>query len=103
VLSKENYHVLHFDLRIAGFADLSSLYFSLSQQMELYFEEIASTLPGYGEFEKEAWTFKVTFIAPADTIGILIPLSSMTVYTWKGGIQISRTDKEKSRQAISRV
>jgi len=33
--------VLHFDLRIAGFADLESLYKSLSTQMESYFDEIA--------------------------------------------------------------
>ncbi|KAG6914846.1 hypothetical protein DXG01_014978 [Tephrocybe rancida] len=58
VLSRKRYHVLHFDLRIAGFADLSSLYQSLSQQMELYFEEIASKMVGYEEFEKEAWSFK---------------------------------------------
>lgn len=59
MLSRENYHVLHFDLRIAGFADLSSLYMSLSQQMEQYFEEIAK-LEGYEEFEREAWGFKVS-------------------------------------------
>jgi hypothetical protein len=59
VLSREKYHVLHFDLRIAGFADLSSLYTSLSQQMEQYFEEISNTMAGYKEFEKEAWGFKV--------------------------------------------
>lgn len=58
VLSREQYHVLHFDLRIAGFADLASLYLSLSQQMELYFEEISSTMQGYEEFKKEAWSFK---------------------------------------------
>ncbi|KAF9467176.1 hypothetical protein BDZ94DRAFT_1186225 [Collybia nuda] len=58
VLSREQYHVLHFDLRIAGFADLASLYLSLSQQMELYFEEIANKMEGYEEFEKEAWSFK---------------------------------------------
>lgn len=51
--------MLHFDLRIAGFADLSSLYNSLSHQMEQYFEEIAETMDGYEEFEKEAWSFKV--------------------------------------------
>jgi len=59
VLCREEYHVLHFDLRIAGFADLASLYNSLSQQMEQYFEEIAIKLEGYEEFEKEAWSFKV--------------------------------------------
>ncbi|KAJ3512340.1 hypothetical protein NLJ89_g3572 [Agrocybe chaxingu] len=58
VLSREQYHVLHFDLRIAGFADLASLYTSLSQQMELYFEEIADKMEGYQDFEKEAWSFK---------------------------------------------
>ncbi|KAF9011904.1 hypothetical protein BDQ17DRAFT_1387454 [Cyathus striatus] len=58
VLSREKYHVLHFDLRIAGFADLSSLYMSLSQQMQQYFEEISSKIPGYEDFEKEAWSFK---------------------------------------------
>jgi hypothetical protein len=58
-LSNENYHVLHFDLRIAGFADLASLYSSLSHQMEQYFEEIAESMPGYERFEKESWAFKV--------------------------------------------
>jgi AAA+ ATPase superfamily predicted ATPase len=29
VLTQDKYHVLAFDLRIAGFADLASLYFSL--------------------------------------------------------------------------
>lgn len=61
MLSREQYHVLHFDLRIAGFADLASLYLSLSQQMELYFEEIAKKIEGYGEFEKEAWSFKARY------------------------------------------
>ncbi|KIJ99668.1 hypothetical protein K443DRAFT_679783 [Laccaria amethystina LaAM-08-1] len=58
VLSNERFHILHFDLRIAGFADLASLYNSLSLQMELYFEEIANTMEGYDEFEHEAWSFK---------------------------------------------
>ncbi|KAI0767247.1 hypothetical protein C8Q74DRAFT_1370068 [Fomes fomentarius] len=60
VLTRPNYHVLHFDLRIAGFADLASLYISLSQQMEGFFMAIAqdTDMPGYGVFEKEAWGFK---------------------------------------------
>ncbi|KAL0946076.1 hypothetical protein HGRIS_012348 [Hohenbuehelia grisea] len=58
VLSSPKYHVLHFDLRIAGFADLASLYMSLSQQMEQYFEEVSNQMEGYQEFEKEAWSFK---------------------------------------------
>ncbi|TFK53100.1 hypothetical protein OE88DRAFT_1627094 [Heliocybe sulcata] len=58
VLSRPDYHVLHFDLRIAGFADLSSLYTSLSHQMEMYFEAISKSMKGYEEFEKEAWGFK---------------------------------------------
>ncbi|KAJ6613599.1 hypothetical protein B0H10DRAFT_1805148 [Mycena sp. CBHHK59/15] len=57
VLCNDAYHVLHFDLRIAGFADLASLYISLSQQMEQYFEEIGKEAR-YEEFEKEAWSFK---------------------------------------------
>ena len=60
ILSQDKYHVLHFDLRIAGFADLPSLYTSLSQQMEQYFEEVAKNMEGYEEFEKEAWSFKVS-------------------------------------------
>lgn len=59
MLTREQYHVLHFDLRIAGFADLPSLYMSLSQQLEQYFEEIATKMEGYEDFEKEAWSFKV--------------------------------------------
>ncbi|KAI0672428.1 hypothetical protein C8Q78DRAFT_1126375 [Trametes maxima] len=60
VLTQSTYHVLHFDLRIAGFADLASLYMSLSQQMEGFFMCIAQDpdLPGYEVFEKEAWGFK---------------------------------------------
>lgn len=59
VLSRDIYHVLHFDLRIAGFADLGSLYASLSRQMELYFESMSKIMEGYEDFEKEAWAFKV--------------------------------------------
>ncbi|KIK68285.1 hypothetical protein GYMLUDRAFT_35665 [Collybiopsis luxurians FD-317 M1] len=58
VLTRDSYHVLHFDLRIAGFADLASLYMSLSRQMEQYFEAISTQMEGYKEFEKEAWSFK---------------------------------------------
>ncbi|KAL1939416.1 hypothetical protein VTO73DRAFT_9972 [Trametes versicolor] len=60
VLTRSTYHVLHFDLRIAGFADLASLYMSLSQQMEGFFMCIAQDpdMPGYEVFEKEAWAFK---------------------------------------------
>jgi hypothetical protein len=34
---------------------------SLSQQMEQYFEELSNNMEGYGEFEKEAWSFKVRY------------------------------------------
>lgn len=57
LLTSDKYHVLHFDLRIAGFADLDSLYISLSQQAEQYFNLIAD-MKGYEDFEKEAWSFK---------------------------------------------
>jgi hypothetical protein len=60
VLTRQAYHVLHFDLRLPGFADISSLYMSLSQQMELFFQEIGKQMPGYEEFEKEGWSFKVS-------------------------------------------
>lgn len=49
ILSHPRYHVLHFDLRIAGFADLESLYMSLSIQMEGYFEELAKNGGWYEE------------------------------------------------------
>lgn len=61
VLSDDKYHVVHFDLRIAGFADLASLYFSLSTQLESYFAAIPDKLGrewGWGEFEKESYAFK---------------------------------------------
>ena len=54
----DRFHVLHFDLRIAGFADLSSLYFSLALQMEQYFASLKDQLEGYDDFEKESWSFK---------------------------------------------
>ncbi len=59
VLSRETYHVFHFDLRMAGFADLGSFYGSLSRQMELYFETLSENMEGYEYFVKEAWGFKV--------------------------------------------
>lgn len=60
VLTHERYHVIHFDLRIAGFADLPSLFFSLSAQMEQFFVNLASRLEGYDTFETEALAFKHT-------------------------------------------
>lgn len=58
ILSRNIYHVLHFDLRIPGFADITSLYMSMSQQMERYFDEISKAAPGYEEFQKEGLEFK---------------------------------------------
>lgn len=58
VLSNPRYHVLHFDLRIAGFADLAGLHQSLCHQMEQYFATISETMEGYGDFEVEAFAFK---------------------------------------------
>ncbi|KAA1071794.1 hypothetical protein PGT21_019602 [Puccinia graminis f. sp. tritici] len=58
VLTDERYHVIHFDLRMAGFADVSSLFFSFAWQMEQYFVSLASRLEGYEPFEKEALAFK---------------------------------------------
>ena len=82
VLTGSEYHVLHFDLRIAGFADLASLYLSLryasvtyrnvsipklsstSQQMESFFMNVSKDpdMPGYENFEKEAWSFKASTV-----------------------------------------
>lgn len=59
ILSRSIYHVLHFDLRIPGFADMTSLYMSMSQQMERYFDDISKATPGYEEFQKEGLEFKV--------------------------------------------
>lgn len=53
---------MHFDLRIPGFSDLPSLYMSLSTQMEVYFQDIATNIEGYEDFEKESWSFKVCFL-----------------------------------------
>ncbi|RXW20875.1 hypothetical protein EST38_g4981 [Candolleomyces aberdarensis] len=53
ILSHPRYHVLHFDLRIAGFADIESLYTSLSIQMEGYFEELARKGGWYEEDSAE--------------------------------------------------
>lgn len=55
---RDRFHVLHFDLRIPGFADLEGLYGSLSRQMEWYFSVVAEE-DGYEDFEREAWAFKV--------------------------------------------
>jgi len=58
VLTQSQFHVLHYDLRIAGFADLSSLYFAFASQMEQYFVELSKRLEGYEDFEKESYAFK---------------------------------------------
>lgn len=41
VLTPEEYHVFHVDLRIAGFADLTSFFTSFSRQLETYLQEMA--------------------------------------------------------------
>ncbi|KDE03351.1 hypothetical protein MVLG_06158 [Microbotryum lychnidis-dioicae p1A1 Lamole] len=71
VLSQEQYHCIHFDLRIAGFADLQSLYFSLAQQMEGYFGALPEMMCaewGWGVFEKESWAFKHDRLAIEDRV-----------------------------------
>ena len=58
-LSAHGFLAHTFHSRIAGFADLSSLYFALAGQMEQYFIDLSKKLDGYEEFEKESYTFKV--------------------------------------------
>lgn len=61
VLSSDQFHCIHFDLRLAGFADLSSLYFSLAQQMEGYFATLPELMGeewGWGVFTLESYAFK---------------------------------------------
>jgi hypothetical protein len=58
VLTDPRFHVVHFDLRIAGFADVTSLYMSLAAQFEHFFESIANQLEGYEEMKKHALMFK---------------------------------------------
>jgi hypothetical protein len=60
ILSCEKYHVLHLDLRLAGIADIQSLYTSLNLQMEQYFMELANMVGGYKVFEAEARRLKVS-------------------------------------------
>ncbi|KAK4057469.1 hypothetical protein OIO90_001538 [Microbotryomycetes sp. JL221] len=62
VLSDQSkFHVLHFDLRLAGFADLQSLFTSLASQMESYFNSMPDMFGkewGWDIFEKESYAFK---------------------------------------------
>jgi hypothetical protein len=58
VLTDPRFHVVHFDLRIAGFADVTSLYMSLAAQFEHFFENLALELEGYEEMKKHGLTFK---------------------------------------------
>jgi hypothetical protein len=58
VLTDPRFHVVHFDLRIAGFADVTSLYMSLAAQFEHFFESLATELEGYDEMKKHGLTFK---------------------------------------------
>ena len=58
VLTDPRFHVVHFDLRIAGFADVTSLYMSLAAQFEHFFESLAGQLEGYEEMKKHGLMFK---------------------------------------------
>lgn len=40
VLSQERYHVVYFDLRVAGSADLKSLFFALTVQFEICLQRL---------------------------------------------------------------
>ena len=58
VLTQPQFHVVHFDLRIAGFADVTSLYMSLAAQFEHFFNSLAVELEGYDEMRNHGLTFK---------------------------------------------
>jgi len=53
VLFQEEYYDLHFDRRLQYFEDFANLYNNLSQQMQQYFEEMATQLKGHENFENE--------------------------------------------------
>ncbi len=57
VLSQERYHVVYFDLRVAGSADLKSLFFALTVQFENLFTKVAEE-KGYEDFNSQALSFK---------------------------------------------
>ena len=96
--------MLHFDLRIAGFADLSSLYISLSEQMEQYFLNISTEMQGYEEFEKESWAFKVCSDARGCEFSLTKALST-TARTFRRGSTTRRMNSPfiKSVRATLRV
>ena len=79
-LSRKKYHVLHFDLRIAGFADLQSSYSSLAAQMEQYWKTLYTEIPGYDEWETEAWLCKVGSYLISEVPMLL--LGSMIAWIW---------------------
>ena len=58
VLTEPQFHVMHFDLRIAGFADKSSLFIALTYQFEKFFQELGETLPFHEDLKKDALAFK---------------------------------------------
>jgi hypothetical protein len=83
VLTDPRFHVLHFDLRIAGFADVTSLYMSLAAQFEHFFETLATELEGYDEMKKHGLTFKHAWMdwekrlsQPENQMRVLPPLAN---------------------------
>jgi len=42
VLAGDDFYVIQFDLRISGFADLRTLYYSLSEQFQLVFQDVSN-------------------------------------------------------------
>ncbi|KAK5313967.1 hypothetical protein LTR70_007389 [Exophiala xenobiotica] len=53
VLATDDFHVVKFDLRISGFADVRTLYIALCEQLEQFFEDMHDD-----EMQKQKLTFK---------------------------------------------
>jgi hypothetical protein len=47
--------------------------------MEQFFGEIGKKVPGYEEFEKEGWNFKVSYASVILIVHVIMGLNSMIV------------------------
>lgn len=75
-----------------------------SQQMESFFMGIAQDpeLPGYEDFEKQAWGFKVRFFLQLHAEGVVNGFASMTDSTSKDVYQTQLLEMARAQGPLGR-
>ncbi|CCG83165.1 protein of unknown function [Taphrina deformans PYCC 5710] len=109
VLASDDFHVVKFDLRISGFADLRTLYLSLCEQFQSFFSEMNNE-----EMDHQTLTFKHLIldledkesnsdynVSVADIASLMETLQSCLLKYWEYDPNAKKEDEQNKKKMLN--